>query len=169
MANLQEHRDKTGKLPIHVHHGRGPDGRQLKPWTAPPPGRKRAHEKRPRLSPRPSRRNAGRASPLTAAGHSRIIVIMCWKQRRPGGVKHSAIVRYRELTTRIYPAIGHIKLKDLRADHLNALYTALGKDGTGKGSINVTAKVDHAALLKSWRRFLPSRIRIRISYFLRIA
>ena len=37
MANIQERRDKTGKLisySIRVHRGRGPDGRQLKPWTA---------------------------------------------------------------------------------------------------------------------------------------
>ena len=44
------------------------------------------------------------------------------KERR--GDKHSTIVRYRELTTRIYPAIGHMKLRDIRADHLNMLYTA---------------------------------------------
>ena len=48
------------------------------------------------------------------------------------GAKHSTIVRYRELTTRIYPAIGHIKLKDLRADHLNTLYTALAQPGKNK-------------------------------------
>ena len=37
MANLQERRDKTGRLisySIRVHRGRGLDGRQLKPWTA---------------------------------------------------------------------------------------------------------------------------------------
>lgn len=37
MANIQERRDKTGKLisyGIWVHRGRGPDGKQLKPWTA---------------------------------------------------------------------------------------------------------------------------------------
>ena len=44
------------------------------------------------------------------------------KERR--GAKHSTIVRYSELTTRIYPAIGHMKLRDIRADHLNMLYTA---------------------------------------------
>ena len=44
------------------------------------------------------------------------------KERR--GAKHSTIVRYRELTTRIYPAIGHMKLRDIRADYLNMLYTA---------------------------------------------
>ena len=37
MANIQERRDKTGKLisySIRVHRGRGTDGKQLKPWTA---------------------------------------------------------------------------------------------------------------------------------------
>ena len=37
MANLQERRDKSGKLisfGIRVFRGRGPDGKQLKPWTA---------------------------------------------------------------------------------------------------------------------------------------
>jgi len=64
------------------------------------------------------------------------------------GVKHSTIVRYRELTARIYPCIGHIKLKDLRADHLNSLYTALGKEGAGAGSTHAVAKVDLVPLLK---------------------
>lgn len=41
------------------------------------------------------------------------------------GVKHSTIVRYKELTERIYPSIGNIKLKDIRVGHLNTLYTAL--------------------------------------------
>lgn len=36
------------------------------------------------------------------------------------------------MTTQIYPAIGHIKLKDLRADHLNTLYTALAQPGQNK-------------------------------------
>ena len=37
MANIQERRDKTGRLisySLRVHRGRGPDGKQLKPWTA---------------------------------------------------------------------------------------------------------------------------------------
>lgn len=36
MANLQERRDKSGKLisySVRVHRGRGADGRQLKPWA----------------------------------------------------------------------------------------------------------------------------------------
>ena len=37
MANIQERRSKEGKLisySIRVHHGRGADGVQLKPYTA---------------------------------------------------------------------------------------------------------------------------------------
>ena len=37
MANIQERRDKSGKLisySIRVFRGRGADGKQLKPWTA---------------------------------------------------------------------------------------------------------------------------------------
>lgn len=64
------------------------------------------------------------------------------------GIKHSTLVRYKELTTRIYPAIGHLKLKDLRADHLNSFYSDLLKPGSGKGSARAVAKIDLAALLK---------------------
>ena len=48
------------------------------------------------------------------------------------GAKHNTIVSYRDLAARIYPAIGHIKLKDLRADHLNSFYTDLAKPGQNK-------------------------------------
>ncbi|MCI8921889.1 MAG: hypothetical protein HFE88_08520 [Acutalibacter sp.] len=37
MANIQECRDKSGRLisySVRVHQGRGPDGKQLKPYTA---------------------------------------------------------------------------------------------------------------------------------------
>ena len=37
------------------------------------------------------------------------------------------IASYRSLTERIYPQIGHYKLRDLRVDHLNSLYTELAK------------------------------------------
>ena len=62
------------------------------------------------------------------------------------GIKHSTIVRYKELTRRIYPAIGHMKLKDIRPDHLNSLYTQLAQPGAG--SAHAIAKVELAALLK---------------------
>ncbi|MCD7878332.1 MAG: hypothetical protein LUG16_00180 [Candidatus Gastranaerophilales bacterium] len=51
--------------------------------------------------------------------------------------KHKTIERYKELLERINLAIGHIKLADIRPQHLNAFYEILAKDGanlvTGKG------------------------------------
>ncbi len=41
-----------------------------------------------------------------------------------------------------------LELKDLRADHLNALYTELSKEGAGAGSAHAAAKVDLVPLLK---------------------
>ena len=64
------------------------------------------------------------------------------------GTKHKTIVGYKDMTSRVYPAIGHIKLKDLRVDHLNSFYTSLLKGGTRKGSERATAKVDLKALCK---------------------
>ena len=66
-----------------------------------------------------------------------------------GTVKHSTISSYRDLATRICPVIGHIKLKDLRADHLNDLYTALSQKETRKGEARAAAKIDPAAQLKA--------------------
>ena len=68
------------------------------------------------------------------------------------GVKHSTIVRYKELTTRIYPAIGHIKLCDLRVDHLNDLYTALSADGLNKktgGKLSTKTIIEHYRLIST--------------------
>lgn len=43
--------------------------------------------------------------------------------------KHRTIKRYRELLGRIIPAIGHIKLSELKPQHLNHLYDQLGQPG----------------------------------------
>jgi len=155
MANIQERRDKNGKLisySIRVHRGRGPDGRQLKPWTA-------TFDVSPTWTEKSARKKAeafaatfekecreGVTSDSRQTFQSYCEYILDLKESR--GAKHSTIVRYRELTTRIYPAIGHIKLKDLRADHLNAFYTGLGKEGAGAGSAHAVAKMDLVPLLK---------------------
>ena len=68
------------------------------------------------------------------------------------GVKHSTIVRYKELTTRIYPVIGHIKLCDLRVDHLNDLYTSLSADGLNKktgGKLSTKTIIEHHRLIST--------------------
>lgn len=73
MANTQERRNKSGKLisySVRVHRGRGPDSKQLKPWTATfevsPTWTEKGAQKRPRLLPRPLKRSAKREPPATA-------------------------------------------------------------------------------------------------------
>ncbi len=139
MANLQERRDKSGKLisySIRVHRGRGTDGKQLKPWTA-------TFEVSPTWTEKSARKKAeafaatfekecreGVTTDSRQKFQAYCDYVIGLKEQR--GVKHSTIVRYKELTGRIYPQIGHIKLKELRADHLNDLYTLLGQDGGSK-------------------------------------
>jgi integrase len=155
MANIQERRDKSGKLisySIRVHRGRGADGKQLKPYTA-------TFEVQPTWTEKSAKKKAeafaatfekackeGTATDTRQKFAEYCDYVLELKEQR--GVKHSTIVRYRELATRINPAIGHIKLKDLRADHLNAFYTELGKKGSAKSITTATAKIDLSALLK---------------------
>ena len=48
------------------------------------------------------------------------------------GAKHRTIERYRQLMERINPAIGHIKLTDIKPQHLNAFYKNLAEEGIQK-------------------------------------
>jgi len=155
LANIQERRDKSGKLisySIRVYRGRGADGKQLKPWTS-------TFDVSPTWTEKSARKKAeafaatfekecreGVISDSRKTFQAYCDYVLELKESR--GAKHSTIVRYRELTTRIYPVIGHIKLKDLRADHLNDLYTSLSQNGARKGEARATAKIDLAAQLK---------------------
>jgi integrase len=57
-------------------------------------------------------------------------------------IKHSTIVRYKELTERIYPVLGHIKLKDIRPQHLNEFYGMLAKEGQHIVTAEAKAKLN---------------------------
>ena len=159
MANIQERRDKSGKLisySIRVHRGRAADGKQLKPYTA-------TFDVLPTWTEKSARKKAEAFAAtferdclegIKSDSRQRFdaycdYVIELKEQQRV--IKHSTSVRYKELSTRIYPAIGHIKLKDLRADHLNALYLQLGKEGVKKSGGRAAAKIDLAAALKEKR------------------
>ena len=125
MANIQPRYDKNGKLisySIRVHRGRGPDGRQLKPWTtsfpvSPTWTEKSARKKAEAFAAtfeKECRAGTTIDSRLKFAEYCDYVIDL--KESR--GAKHRTTTRYKELTERIYPAIGHIKLRDLRADHL---------------------------------------------------
>ena len=65
-----------------------------------------------------------------------------------GGMKVKTLDRYRELLIRINQAIGHIKLADLRPQHLNTFYKNLQEPGIRAGGGAAVAKIDLAAWLK---------------------
>ena len=153
MANIQERRDKNGKLisfSIRVHRGRGADGKVLKPWTS-------TFEVSPTWKEESARKKAeafaatfekecreGTTSDSRRKFSEYCSYVISLKEAR--GAKHSTVVWYKEQTARIYPEIGHIKLKDLRADHLNRLYTKLAQ--TTIQATTAKAIVDLPSILK---------------------
>ena len=153
MANIQERRDKSGKLisfSIRVFRGRGADGKQLKPWTT-------TFEVSPTWKEESARKKAeafaatfekecreGTTSDSRRKFSEYCDYVISLKESR--GAKHSTVSSYKDLTERIYPEIGHIKLKDLRADDLNRLYTKLSK--TSVKATRAKALVDLSAVLK---------------------
>lgn len=129
MANLQERRNKDGKLisySIRIFRGRGPDGKQLKPFTA-------TFEVKPTWSEKSARKKAeayaatlekevkeGRLENARQRFDQYCDYVLELKKR--SGTKQTTLKGYRYLIPRTYKAIGHILLKDLRPDHLNAFY-----------------------------------------------
>lgn len=65
------------------------------------------------------------------------------------GTKIKTLERYRELMGRINQAIGHMKLADIRPQHLNSFYKNLSEPGIRETCGIATAKIDLAAWLKS--------------------
>ena len=132
MANIQERRNKDGKLisfSIRVHRGRDNLGNQLKPYTT-------TFKVEPSWKEETARKKAeayaavfeakckdGTENDCRQTFEEFCEYVIDLKEKR--GIKHSTICRYRELTGRIYPHIGHIKLKDLRVSTLNDFYTYL--------------------------------------------
>lgn len=65
------------------------------------------------------------------------------------GTKAKTLDRYKELMIRINQAIGHLKLADIRPQHLNSFYKNLSEPGIREGGGSATAKIDLAAWLKA--------------------
>ncbi len=76
--------------------------------------------------------------------------VMALKERT--GVKHLTLNRYKSLLAAIMPSIGHIKIADLRPQHLNNLYELLSKDGQNKitgGKLSNKTIVEHHRLIST--------------------
>jgi integrase len=68
--------------------------------------------------------------------------------KRRTGTKARTLDRYQDMMVRINQAIGHIKLADLRPQHLNSFYKNLAEPGIRMGGGSAKAKIDMVAWLK---------------------
>ncbi|MBP3293763.1 MAG: site-specific integrase [Clostridia bacterium] len=148
MANIQERRDKSGKLisySIRVHRGRDAEGHQLKPYTAtfsvePTWTEKSARKKAEAFAAtfeKECREGLASDTRQTVARYCEYCINL--KEQR--GLKTTTLTLYRSLTERlIVPAIGHIKIRDFKPQHLNDLYTDLAKDGKNKNGGKLSGK-----------------------------
>lgn len=153
MANIQARRDKNGKLisySIRVFRGRDAHGKQLKPWTATfdvsPTWKEDSARKKAEAFAATFEKECreGTTSDSRRKFSEYCDYVINLKEQR--GAKHSTIVWYKDQTERIYPEIGHIKLKDLRADDLNRLYTKLSK--TTSKATSAKSMVNLPSILK---------------------
>ena len=68
------------------------------------------------------------------------------------GIRSTTLDRYRDLLGRINAAIGHIKLSDLRPQHLNSFYKNLAEPGIREGGNTATVKIDMVKWLKAHKK-----------------
>ncbi len=159
MANISERRDKSGKLvsfQIRVHRGRDSTGKQLKPFTD-------TFKVEPSWSEKTARKKAeayaavfekqckdGHISDNRQTFEKYCEYVISLKEQT--GTKHSTICLYKALTKRIYPAIGHLKVKDIRTDTLNVFYSELQKNGQNKatgGKLSAKTVIEHHRLIST--------------------
>lgn len=69
--------------------------------------------------------------------------------KRENKLRISTYERYQDLLRRILPCIGHLKLTEIRAYHINFLYSALRQPKLRDKDGSATANIDIAALLKA--------------------
>ncbi len=137
MANIREYRDKTGKLVsynIKVYRGQDMDGRQLAPFCTTFPVEPTWTEKYARKKAEVFAANFEKdcRMGITSASNKRFDeyceYVLALKEQRET-IKHTTLTRYKELTKRIYPAMGHIKIASLQAPMLNQFYSSLQEIG----------------------------------------
>lgn len=157
MASIQERRDKTGRLisySIRVHRGRDADGKQLKPWTTTftvePTWTEKSARKKAEAFAATFEKECREGTRTDTRQMFSAYCEYCIALKEERGLKHSTVTRYRELADKINIHIGHIKLKDLRPDTLNTLYSELGKPGQNQktgGALSAKTIVEHHRLI----------------------
>lgn len=155
MANITPRKNKNGVITsytIRVYHGYDGAGKRLKPYTMswkPAPGMtaKQIEKELNRQAVQFEEQcRAGYAldNRQTFAEYAEYVL----KCKADSGTKRRTIERYTALLGRINAGIGHIKLADLRPQHLNNFYSQLRQAGIRQNASTATPIVDLKAFLK---------------------
>ena len=155
MASITPRKDKSGNIisyTIRVFRGYDTDGNKLKPYTMTykPDKKLTARQVEKELNKQAvqfeEQCKLGYAldTRQTFAEYAQYVIEL--KER--SGTKHSTIRIYKDLLKRINQGIGHIKIGDIRPQHLNNLYAQLSKPGLRDEPGKAVAKVDIAALIR---------------------
>ncbi len=156
MANIRPRKNKNGDIisyEIRVFKGRDENGKQLKPhvmtWKPLPNMTAKQVEKGLNRQAvqfeEQCRQGYSLDNRQTFAEYAAYVIEL--KER--SGMKHTTISRYRDMLPRINAGIGHIKLSDLRPQHLNNLYEQLAQNGIRANSKKAVCKVDLKTFLKN--------------------
>ena len=152
MASIRKLEGKGGiSYKITVTEGRRSDGKQIRHYMTytPPKGmsESKARKEAEKLAAQFEQKFA-----LGYQADSRetfeAYAARCLQDKRRAGLKDSTYQRYQLLLKRINPAIGHIKLQDIRPQHLNALYDNLMEEGLRTNKNHGRLKVDLLIILK---------------------
>lgn len=141
MPNITPRVNKNGEITsytIRVYHGYDSKGKRLKPYTMsykPAPGMttkqiEKEVQRQAMLFEEQCKLGYAPDSRQTFARYAKYVL----NSKEDSGTKHSTIKRYRELLERINKGIGHIRLTDIRPQHLSELYTQLRQSGLRKGT-----------------------------------
>lgn len=155
MANIKKQIAKDGSVSykITVFSGRDSTGKQIRHYTTFVPDAKMTPLKAEKAAQKAAfdfeqKIKAGYVADdrQTFAEYAAYVLDL----KKQGGCKYRTLERYGELLERINPAIGHIKLLDIRPQHLNALYKNLAEVGVSDRGDKATKleNVDIAKLLK---------------------
>ena len=152
MANIQKLDGKTGvSYKITVTKGRDLDGKQIRhylTWTPAPGMTERQAEKAVQKAAFEFEQSIEQGyvadNKQSFARYAEYVLEL--KER--AGVKYRTTERYRDWMKRINPAIGHMKLSEIRPQHLNTLYANLAEAGIRGGWIKATPKADFSAIIK---------------------
>ena len=146
MANIRKVENKSGvSYKITVTHGRDADGKQLrhfKTWT-PAPGMsekqiEKAVQREAVLFEEQIKLGFVADNRQTFSRYAEYVINL----KEKSGIKLSTIERYRSMLPRINAAIGHLKLGEIRPQHLNMLYANLAEEGVRDSPVKATAKAD---------------------------